>query len=291
MNYLYNLPKETLNQILLETDIKSIIKLGLTCKYMHDVCFDSMLWCELIVISKNYDDFTFYKEYNNDIISYSKRYLIEQRCFLDIDKSKNNNFSNYSAKTFYELWNIIKDCNNNVENMLIERWILIEGDLQLLISEIIRLFKHSLNRVKLYKQLSSSIIEFYKVIISGKNWHECCRYIECASNQDNMTTEYFPFCNNCRSSIELDKLLLKSINSKGPYITKLIEYDDNKNGLLVRIYDASKGIYIDMKNNFLMTQDGDDVFCIGRLINDEKCELTEYEKQMIISLGANVSTK
>lgn len=282
------IPVELLKCIIIESDVRSILTLSMTCKFIYELINDGPIWCELLNIHKTYDDLTFCIKTNNKIIAYDRKCINMHNTYLLMRKKQDNTF-NYQSRTFYQLWKIMKEIGykDDWDMNRILKYKNLPKDVELLTNEIDKLFKYSMNSYKLYKQLFSSIFSFYKVLITGKRWKETCKYNNTKYGEGvccKETSEYSVFCFDCRTNCNPADLLSRAFSCKGPHQTKLPQKssDHEEDHMLdVSIYNERAGIYLEPKNKFLIKREenmlGEQLICIGKLVNGENHELDYCE--------------
>lgn len=99
------------------------------------------------------------------------------------------------------------------------------------------------------------------------------KFFECEGNYDENNHEH------CFEIIDYRDSNTEYYDKNNLKIPKFIEEElpDEPVGLDVRPYDEDRGIYREIGHNFLITQTNDEIFCIGKLVDNKILELTDND--------------
>lgn len=269
-----SLPNDILNHILYSCNAQTIVNLTKLSNKIRKLADNPRLWCHLIFIGKDYDDFTFCYKFDLDVISFHRE------CY-----NKRNILTTHSNYLFLipkhidvlvAIWNIVKNVPSH--NNLLEYTKSTYPDMFDIIKAIISCLNWSMNVKGLYETFSSSLLGFFRVMISLFNWKETCRFIFAYGVCKAKTPIGSIFCDSCRSAFKPNKLMKNIVNVTGSYIAKRIE-DLNKTYLI-----DYQGLHYYCYNNFVIMSRGD-IHCIGKLIDYQVVPLSDDETKLIDRLG------
>lgn len=261
-----DLPDDILNHILYSCDAQTIVNLAKLSNRIRKLSDNPRLWCYLISISKDYDDFSFCYKFNPDVISYHKHYLRagpQDKVKLTIDFIDN-------VEVLYYIWNVVNIMPNYQDFLAHAK----ENEV---INELSSLFLWSLNAPELYQTFTSSLSGFYRVLTSAFNWEETCRYVPDKRNPlftcENKTPIFSMFCHSCRLKSSPSHLLEFAINKSGPHQFKLFdavkkEFFFDWNG---------RDYYRELKSNYIISRNNEEVYCIGVIEEQGVRKLFSYE--------------
>lgn len=263
------LPDDILDHILYSCDAQTVDNLSKLSSRFRKLTSNPRLWCYLIVIAKDYDDFTFCYKFNPDVISYHKN------CLRPVLGTKFNLTTNRidNIETLFTIWEVLRVTPNYQD-------FLTYANDNKLIKELSSLFEWSLNAPELYRTFSSSLLGFYRVLVSAFNWKETCRRVFGGNSSlfcENKPPIFSAFCHQCRCRNDPASLLGSAVNKTGshqfrPFDALEKEFFFTWNG---------RDYYRELKRNYIIYCNDEEVYCVGILEQQGVRRLSSYEVEEI----------